>query len=98
MGQVTAKTIEQALAWIDSNGHHECGLHWAKGRSRETGCYELGDETHFYYRGWGDKLLIPLALKREMNGLLKPNTRPFDTRMYALTAKGRRRLRAWLTA
>ena len=92
MGQVTAKTVEDALSWIDSHEHHEAGLHWAKGRSKETGCYEFGEETHMRYKGHGNVMLVPLDIFRRARKYIVPNQRQFDSRMFAITPAAKRML------
>jgi hypothetical protein len=92
MTQRTAKTVDEALRWIHTNAHHDMGLHWAKGLSKETGFFELGQETHMYYKNYIEKLLVPLAMWREFARYIVANPRPFDTRAYALTKAGKRRI------
>lgn len=82
MKQTTAKTIEQALDWIDKNHHHEIGTEFNK----------HGGKTHIFYKNYHEKLRVPIALFMVFK-YIKPNTRKFDTRMFMLTPAGKDFLR-----
>lgn len=90
MKQRTLKDIVEILKWIEHNPHHEAGTYWAKGKSKQTGFYEHGEETHFFLKNYQEKILVPLDVWRECRKLIGANPRPFDTRMFALTEQGRR--------
>lgn len=96
MTQTTVKSVNEALAWIHGNEHHDVGWEWANGRSKETGLFELGEETHLVMKSRQHKLRIPKNLARMVWKYIEPNRRPFDTRMYALTKTGKRRLYRYL--
>ena len=92
MKQTTAKTVYDALHWIHNNAHFESGAHWARGRSKETGFHEYGEETHVFYRNGMEKLLVPRknGLARRVAELTEPNPRKFDSRMFRVNRRGRR--------
>jgi hypothetical protein len=85
MKQTTAKTIKQALEWIDMNSHHIAekeGFHFNE---------EIGGSvySHLVLKGHHAKLRIPVSILKEMQEMFAPNTREFDTRMYMVTDAGR---------
>ena len=77
MAQRTAKTIVEVLTWLHENDHHEVGVEQPK-------------ETHAYYKNYHDILRVPIPLIVQCQPYFRPNRRKFDTRMFALTAAGRR--------
>lgn len=92
MKQITAKTIEQALAWIATQPHYEVGCHYKRGQWRNG--EQIADDapTHVYYRNFHEKLVVPVTLEMFFK-YIKPNTRAFDTRMFMLTPAGKDYLR-----
>lgn len=85
MKQITVKTVEQALAWIDTNAHHKA----------EIEGHEFGVKpgyTHQTLSNYHERMRIPVAIHQQMIDLIEPNKREFDSRMFALTRKGRIRL------
>lgn len=79
MGQVTAKTVEDVLRWVETTPHHFASV-----------CDEPG---FFVLKGYGDKLRIPEEIQHKSMHLVQPNTNRFDNRMYRATKAGRARLR-----
>lgn len=86
MAQRTAKGLEEALMWIHINQHFAAGLEY-DGDGRFV--------THTWYKNHFDKLRIPYRAEwaSKFFTLIRPNPRPHDDRMYALTPRGRRLLR-----
>lgn len=81
MKQRTAKSVVEALDWIHNNAHPEVGTDYHPVR---------GDEmTHVYFKNYFEKMRIPIDMYPEVSKLIRPNKRAFDTRMFALTRKGR---------
>lgn len=77
MTQKTAKTEREALEWIDTNPHHKAG--WSD------------DGKFLTLANYHDSFRIPLAI----HAIIKNDVTPggmFDTRMFVLNARGRRRL------
>lgn len=81
MKQTTAKTVEQALAWIESHAHHIVSIY-------PLTC-KPGEEKGIELIGNQEKLRVPDKLRLAVWRKLRPNPRAFDTRMYALTKHGR---------
>lgn len=80
MKQRTVKRGVEALYWINNNSHHEVGLEFNKDNV----------ETHQYFKNYHEKIRVPIGLMREeVSPYIRPNKRKFDTRMFALTAKGK---------
>lgn len=79
MAQLTAKTVEDVLRWIENTPHHYASV-----------CDEPG---FFILKGYGDKLRIPMALQEKTLKLVEPSKSRFDNRMYRATKSGRARLR-----
>lgn len=88
MAQRTAKSLEEALMWVHQNRHHVSGNEWNPAR----GCY-----THRYFANYHDRLRVSMAKEWYTAFLryLRPNPRPHDDRVFALTPMGRRLLREW---
>jgi len=86
MTQRTAKRLVEALYWIHNNAHHEVGTEY-----HPTKCDDEGRalKTHMFFRNHHDTSRVPVAMLPELFKLIRPNKRAFDTRMYALTRKGR---------
>lgn len=96
MSQFTVSRPEQiidGLRWLAENDHHEVGTHWGRGRSKATGMFEYGEETHIFYKGHGHTLFVTMAMRSRFTRLVEPNTRQFDTRMFRPTKWGRHLLR-----
>lgn len=79
MTQLTAKTVEDVLNWIETTPHHFASV-----------CDEPG---FFILKGYGDKLRIPMHIQSESMRLVEPSKDRFDNRMYRATKSGRARLR-----
>ena len=76
MKQLTPKTVEEALQWIETNQHHYAAV---------------DDEPGFFIlKGYGAKLRIPNALQRQMTDLVGPSPHSHDDRMYRATNAGRK--------
>lgn len=78
MKQLTAKTVEDVLNWIETKPHH----------------YAASDEEpgFFILKGRDHKLRIPDAIHAQTSGLVQPGDE-FDRRMYRATEAGLARLR-----
>lgn len=81
MSVQTAKSVEDVLAWVESNAHHRAA--WIGPRDAET---------HLVLSGAGATLRIPTAIQIETKNLIEPG-KQFDTRMFRATKAGRARLR-----
>lgn len=79
MKQITVKSAVEAWRWIANNAHHEVGTEFT----------DSGERKAIYLRNHVVRLRVPDALCPEVFKGLKPNERPFDTRMYALTNEAR---------
>lgn len=79
MAQLTAKTVEDVLEWIETTPHHFASV-----------CDEPG---FFILKGHKDKLRIPESIHNQTIKLVEPSKDRFDTRMYRATKAGRARLR-----
>lgn len=79
MTQKTAKTVVEALTWINTEPHHYASV--------------MDEDGFFILKGYGTKLRIPNAIHAQMQGMVQPGDR-LDARMYVPTAKGRKVLRA----
>jgi hypothetical protein len=87
MGQVTPKTLEEALLWIHTNAHYESGIEYdSEGRYVKAQWFK----NHF------DKMRVPrmAPYSARFHDMIQPNPRKFDTRMYSLTPQGKRILYA----
>jgi len=84
MKQITAKTVEQALIWIDSHAHHIVQI-YPPAWEGEKGIELVGH---------GEKLRVPNAIRKAVFNKIEVNKRPFDTRMYRVTKHGREWLKA----
>jgi hypothetical protein len=74
--QLTPKTIEQALKWIETTPHHYAAV---------------DDEPGFFIlKGYGTKLRIPNALQAKMRDLVEPSPHAHDNRMFRATVAGRK--------
>lgn len=80
MKQITAKTVEDVLEWVETNQHH---------RGEWIGPYDA--ETHFILTGHQARIRIPTELQKQTRGLIEPS-KAFDTRMFRATKSGRARL------
>lgn len=74
--QLTPKTIEQALKWIETTPHHYAAV------DEEPGFFIL--------KGHGTKLRIPDALQAQMRDLVEASPHEHDDRMFRATIEGRR--------
>lgn len=92
MKQITAKTVEQALIWIDSQPHNLVGIYWNKKSSEGT--YEYGEEDGMQFVNYHEKLRVPNKIRAAVARKIEQNPRPFDTRMFRVTKYGK----AWLKA
>lgn len=79
MTQVTAKTVEDVLRWIETTPHHFASV--------------IDEPGFFVLKGYGEKLRIPQALQEKTMRLVEPAKDRFDSRMYRATKSGRARLR-----
>lgn len=77
MAQLTAKTVEDVLRWIETTPHHFASAE---------------DPGFIVLKGHGDVLRIPETIRVATLRLVEPGGR-FDTRMYRATKAGRARLR-----
>lgn len=84
MKQITVKRAVEALHWLHNNEHHIVGTENSK-----IGADGKLTFSHVYYQNYHEKLRVPYALCQEVGKYIRPNKRKFDTRMYALTPKGR---------
>jgi integrase len=74
--QLTPKTAEQALRWIETTPHHYAAV---------------DDEPGFFVlKGYGTKLRIPNALQATMRDLVEPSPHAHDNRMFRATVEGRK--------
>jgi hypothetical protein len=90
MTQLTAKTVEDVLRWVESTAHHSAAWRPKHGR----GYAQLDDpEACLVLAGYGDTLRIPAAIHKLTDKLVEPSREKFDTRMYRATKAGRARLR-----
>jgi hypothetical protein len=79
MKQLTAKTVEDVLGWIESTPHH-------KGKV---------EAKFFVLEGHHDRLRIPRALCADAAPLYHASPDQHDTRMYRATPAGKARLTRW---
>jgi hypothetical protein len=86
MKQVTAKGPIQVLEWIDTQPHHFVGCEFDK----SIPC--LYKVTHTVLKNYHEKLRVPIGIWESLWEQIELNRRPFDSRMHALTRKGRRNL------
>lgn len=89
MSQVTAKTVEDVLRWIESTPHHQAAWRTKDGRD-----YAKHDDPTavMVLSGYRQTLRIPLAIHLQTLKLVEPG-KEFDTRMFRATKAGRARLR-----
>lgn len=87
MKQITARTVEQALMWIDSQPHHMVACEYRPGEETKPNTRP----THIRYENHHERLRVPMSMTGFFTKV-EPNHRPFDTRMYRVTKYGR----AWL--
>lgn len=94
MAQMTAKTMEDVLQWVETTPHHR-----ASWRTKDGRHYASFDDPRavFVLEGDGQKLRIPLSIQQQTRGLIEPGGK-FDNRMYRATKAGRDRLRRKLAA
>lgn len=78
MAQITAKTVEDVLRWIEETPHHFASV--------------VDEPGFFILKGYGDKLRIPNHIHEKTMRLVEPARDRFDTRMYRATKSGRARL------
>ena len=86
MKQITVKRAVDALSWVDTNPHHIVGTEFHETKRDEDG-REI--PTHLYLQNYHEKLRVPVDLWRQVAKHIRPNKRPFDTRMYAVTRAGK---------
>lgn len=86
MKQITVKRAVEALYWLHNNAHFEAGAEFHPTKVDDKG---RPLATHMFYRNNFEKLRVPAALMTEVSKYIRPNTRPFDTRMFALTRAGK---------
>ncbi len=79
MSQLTAKSVEDVLNWIETTPHHFASV--------------IDEPGFLILKGYGDKLRIPLHLQEKTMRLVEPARDRFDSRMYRATKSGRARLR-----
>lgn len=89
MKQRTVKRAVEALNWLHNNPHHIAGKDFHPTKRDENGRKVV---THFYYQNYHERMRVPVALAAEVAKYIRPNTRKFDTRMFALTAAGKREI------
>jgi len=77
MAQLTAKTVEDVLQWVETNQHHFASAE---------------DPAFFVLKGYGQTLRIPEAIRAKAVHLIEPSKDRFDSRMYRATKSGRARL------
>jgi hypothetical protein len=77
VSQLTAKSVEDVLRWVETTPHHFASAE---------------DPKFFVLKGHGATLRIPEALRAETARYIEPG-KNFDTRMYRATKAGRARLR-----
>lgn len=89
MAQMTAKTVEDVLQWIETTPHHRASWRTKDGRD-----YALLDDPSavFVLEGYRQKLRIPLSVQEQTRDLIEPGGK-YDNRMYRANKAGRARLR-----
>ena len=87
MKQITVKRTVEALHWIHNSAHHVVGTEWSS--KTPLGEQTMENFSHVFYANYHEKIRVPAALYAEVSKYIRPNTRKFDTRMFALTAAGR---------
>lgn len=80
MKQVTVKSALEAWKWIHNNGHYEVGLEY---KTDKNGL-DTNEILAVFFRNHQEKMRVPAKLREEVFSQIQPNTRKFDTRMYAL--------------
>jgi hypothetical protein len=94
MKTTTVKTVEQALVWIDTTPHHMFDTHFKRGQWRNGRQIADDKPSHFVLVGNGERIRIPWHIwVHGVSVKIRPNPRPFDTCMYALTKNGKEWLR-----
>lgn len=78
MKQLTAKTVEDVLQWIEATPHHRGSWVEAPG--------------FFVLAGRNDKLRIPEDVQEAARPFYQPAPDHFDTRMFRATPAGKARL------
>lgn len=78
MRQVTAKSVEDVLRWVETTPHHIAS--W------------IDEPGFFVLKGHSSKLRISETLQARTHKLIEPGG-SFDNRMYRATKAGRARLR-----
>lgn len=79
MRQITAKSVEDVLEWVENNQHHIGSWIDAPG--------------FFVLKGHGTKIRIPENIQEKSRNLIEPSKDQFDSRMYRATKAGKARLR-----
>lgn len=88
MAQLTAKTVEDVIRWVETTPHHR-----ASWRSNDPRNPLSDDGARLVLEGYGTKLIIPLAVQEQTRSLIQASHDQFDTRMFRATKAGRARLR-----
>jgi hypothetical protein len=90
MSQVTAKTVEDVLRWIETTPHHKAAWRTKDGRD-----YAEHDDPNSFLvlSGHREVLRIPVAIQKQTRMLVQASREQFDTRMFRATKAGRARLR-----
>lgn len=87
MSQLTAKTVDDVLRWIETTPHHRAAIDGFRDR----------DKGFFVLDGYTGRLRIPLAIRLEAMRFIQPGGQ-FDTRMFRATPAGKARLTRALCA
>lgn len=84
MAQKTAKSLAEALLWIQTNRHHEVGSEYADGEGPD------GSLTHIWYRNHQDKIRVSTteSWSSQFGDCIDPQDRPHDDRMYMVNESG----------
>lgn len=77
MRQLTAKSVEDVLNWVETTEHHYASVE---------------DPGFMILKGYSAVLRIPEPIRKASANLIEPG-KEFDTRMYRATAAGKARLR-----
>lgn len=85
--QRTVKRAVEALYWLHHNEHHIVMTEWPKSMPLHKQTME--NKSHISFANYHERIRVPTALCAEVFKHICPNKRKFDTRMYALTRKGR---------
>jgi hypothetical protein len=81
MSQLTARTVDDVLQWIETTPHH---------RAAHDG-YSDRDKGFFVLDGHGERLRIPASIRVEAMRFVQPGGE-FDKRMFRATPAGKARL------